>query len=103
MCEIPESRQAVVLAAFQKHDHEGKGCVEAADLKGSYAAHIHPKVVSGELSEDEVFLEFLTHFEDRDRDGRIHWDEWCKYYAGVSERVGSDEHFSQLMCQVWRM
>jgi hypothetical protein len=49
-------------------------------LKSVFAANLHPRVISGELSQDEVFLEFLTHFSDRNRDGKIHRDEWNAYY-----------------------
>ena len=62
MTTLNETRQAVILAAFAKFDRDGSGFVDAADLKGQYGAHLHPKVISGEMSEDEVFLEFLCNF-----------------------------------------
>jgi hypothetical protein len=59
--------------------------------------NIHPKVISGQWSSDEVFLEFLTHFSDKNRDGRIYRDEWNTYYHGVSKSMTSDDHFGILM------
>lgn len=100
---IPETRQEVVFAAFAKFDHDGSGNVDAADLKGIFSAHLHPKVISGEMSEDEVYLEFLTHFGDKNRDGKIDWNEWCEYYAGISAKIPIDAHFNTLMVQAWKL
>ena len=46
----------MVDKAFLKFDNDGNGTIEAADLKGVYSANMHPKVISGEMTEDEVFL-----------------------------------------------
>jgi hypothetical protein len=73
-------RQQFIDAAFNKFIRDDGNSIEASLLKGIYATNLHPKVVSGQMSEDEVFLEFLTHFNDKNRDGRIHRDEWNQYY-----------------------
>ena len=90
---VNAQRQAVIDHAFNKFIRDDENSIDAADLKGAYAANLHPKVISGELSSDEVFLEFLTHFSDRNRDGRIHRDEWNAYYASVSASIDVDNHF----------
>ena len=54
---------------------------------------MHPKVQTGEMTEDEVFLEFLQNFGDRNRDGKITRSEWNEYYAAVSASVDNDDHF----------
>lgn len=55
------------------------------------------------MTEDEVFLEFLQNFGDRNRDGKIERAEWNEYYAGVSSSVDNDEHFVQLMKTAWQL
>ena len=87
---IPESRQNVVFAAFAKFDRDGSGSVSAADLKAAFATNLHPKVVSGEWSADEAFLDFLMNFKDKNQNGCIDWDEWCDYYAAISARIEND-------------
>lgn len=57
--------------AFLKFDKDGNGCIDAAELKGNYNCGFHPKVVRRDMSTDEVFLEFLTCFSDKNRDGKI--------------------------------
>lgn len=89
--------------AFNKFIRDDGNSIEASLLKGVYRSNLHPKVISGEMSEDEVFLEFLTHFSDRNRDGRIHRDEWNAYYAGISANIANSDHFVQLLVQVWRL
>mmetsp|Transcript_30016 Transcript_30016/g.39870 ORF Transcript_30016/g.39870 Transcript_30016/m.39870 type:complete len:195 (+) Transcript_30016:71-655(+) len=96
-------RQAMVDKAFLKFDADGSGEITAADLRGVYNCSMHPKVQSGELTEDEVFLEFLQNFGDKNRDGRIQRDEWNEYYAAVSSSIDNDEHFVQLMKAAWKL
>jgi Ca2+-binding EF-hand superfamily protein len=93
----------MVDKAFLKFDSNGSGTIEAADLKGIYNASFHPKVISGEMTEDEVFLEFLANFGDRNGDGRIERAEWNDYYAAVSSSIDNDEHFVQLMQSAWKL
>ena len=93
----------MVDKAFLKFDADGCGTIEASDLKGIYSAHMHPKVISGEMTEDEVFLEFLTNFGDKNGDGKISRQEWNDYYAAVSSSVDNDEHFVQLMKTAWKL
>lgn len=55
------------------------------------------------MTEDEVFLEFLANFGDRNRDGKIQRDEWNDYYAAVSASIDNDDHFVQLMITAWKL
>ena len=98
-----EKRQAMVDKAFLKFDNDGSGEITAADLKGVYNCSMHPKVQNGEMTEDEVFLEFLSSFGDKNRDGKIQRDEWNEYYAAVSSSIDNDDHFVQLMKAAWKL
>ena len=93
----------MVDKAFLKFDNDGSGCIEAADLKGVYSANMHPKVISGEMTEDEVFLEFLANFGDKNGDGKVDRKEWNDYYAAVSSSIDNDDHFVQLMKAAWKI
>jgi len=99
--KLNQQRQAMVDKAFLKFDADGSGTITAADLKGVYNCNHHPKVISGEMTEDEVFLEFLQNFGDKNQDGKISRQEWNDYYAAVSSSVDNDDHFVQLMKQAW--
>jgi hypothetical protein len=96
-------RQTAIDRAFNRFVTEDGNSIEAADLKSVYVTSIHPRVVSGECSTDEAFLELLTNFTDRDNNGRVHRDEWNAYYEKISATIPNDDHFYQLMCQVWRI
>jgi len=101
--QLNAKRQAMVDKAFLKFDADGSGEITAADLRGVYNCSMHPKVQSGEMTEDEVFLEFLQSFGDRNRDGRIQRAEWNEYYAAVSSSIDNDDHFVQLMKAAWKL
>jgi Ca2+-binding EF-hand superfamily protein len=100
---LNETRQAVVAAAFCKFDLDGSGVVTASDLRVVYSCNAHPKVTSGEITEDEAYLEFLANFGDKNNDGKITMTEWCDYYAAVSSSIDNDDHFVELMRTAWKM
>ena len=93
----------MVDKAFLKFDRDGSGEITASDLRGVYNTSFHPKVQSGEMTEDEVFLEFLQSFGDKNRDGMIQRSEWNEYYAAVSSSIDNDDHFVQLMKAAWKL
>jgi Ca2+-binding EF-hand superfamily protein len=96
-------RQAMVDKAFLKFDKDGNGYLEAADMKGVYNCSFHPKVQSGEMTEDQVFLQFLANFGDKNRDGKITRAEFNDYYSAVSSSIDNDDHFVQLMKTAWKL
>ena len=72
-------------------------------MKVVYNSQLHPKVTSGEITEDEAFLEFLSNFGDKNNDGKIANIEWNDYYSAVSSSIEKDEHFVQLLSNAWRL
>ena len=96
-------------------DKTGDGVVQLDDIKYYYNARRHPKVVSGEKTENEVLKEFLDTF-DGNKDGlrvisftRLHCkgtltlDEFEKYYANVSASIDQDAYFSLMMFNAWKL
>ena len=91
--EPAEVRKKWIHKAFLKFDKDGNGTITAADLKGVYNCSMHPKVISGEMTEDDVFVDFLKNFGDKNGDGKITMQEWDDYYAAVSSNIDNDDHF----------
>lgn len=70
--ELSEDRTAIVLEAYDKLDQSGDGMVTLEDVKGHYDASHHPKVLEGEMSEDDVLTKFLGRFEGTTKhDGKV--------------------------------
>lgn len=98
-----DKRQAIIDKAFRKFDKNGSSYIDIRDLKGVFNATSHPKVKIGELTEDQVFDQFLRNFNDHTGEGMIDIYEWNDYYAAVSQSVSNDEHFISLVKDVWRL
>ncbi|KRX06073.1 hypothetical protein PPERSA_01151 [Pseudocohnilembus persalinus] len=96
-------RQDIINQAFAKLDKDNSGSISAADLKGVFNCSAHPKVAKGEMTEEQVFLEFLQNFGDSNRDGTITKSEWDDYYAAVSSSIDNDQHFVELMKTAWNL
>ena len=101
---LSEPRQAVVDAAWAKFDVDGSGTINIDDLKGGgYNCSQHPKFISGEMTEDDIFGEFLGAFGDKDGDGSISKEEWYDYYRGISSSFDTDEQFVQSITNAWQL
>lgn len=59
--------------------------------------------MSGEKTEDEIFVEFLANFGDKNKDGIITRSEWNDYYSAVSASIDNTDNFVMLMKSAWRL
>ena len=55
------------------------------------------------MTEEQVFIEFLQNFNDKNCDGKVDREEWNEYYAAVSSSIDNDDHFVQLMKTAWKL
>merc|ERR1711976_338549 len=91
---LSKSRQKLIRMAFNKLDKTEDGEVTKEDLRGVYNVKYHKKYKSGEMTEDQVFDEFLATFEDpNEKDGVVTWEEFFNYYVGVSASIDKDVYF----------
>lgn len=120
--------EAIVAAAFAKLDRSGDGVVTVDDLRGVYSGRGHPKVRSGEWTEEEVLRCFLDNFNAHDKDGQVSGHavalpgevarhtapltavhpqvtlaEFQDYYSGLSASVDTDEEFVAMVTSAWRL
>jgi Ca2+-binding EF-hand superfamily protein len=96
-------RQAIVDKAFLKFDREGNGIIDVTSIRQVFNCAKHPKVVSGEMSEEQVFAMFLKNFNDVTGQGKIDRKEWNDYYSSVSSSIDNDDHFVILMKTAWNL
>ena len=90
--------------AFNKLDKTEDGEVTKEDLRGVYNVKYHKKYKSGEMTEDQVFDEFLATFEDpNEKDGVVTWEEFFNYYVGVSASIDKDVYFDVMMRNAWKL
>ncbi|XP_055963254.1 calcyphosin [Sorex fumeus] len=100
---MSQAREAAVRAAFAKLDRSGDGVVTLDDLRGVYSGRAHPKVRSGEWTEDDALRRFLDNFDSSEKDGQVTLAEFQDYYSGVSASMDTDEQFVAMMTSAWRL
>jgi len=64
-------RKDVIDKAFEKMDKTGDGVITVEDLKLNYNVRQHPKFLSGEKSEDELYKKFLDVFQPGNTDDKV--------------------------------
>merc|ERR1712048_128179 len=101
--KMSEQRRELTEQAFVKMDTDGSGELDINDLKGVYDCSHHPKVISGEWSEDQALSEFIKMFEGDEGDGNsvVTLEEWMDYHAGLSANIDEDDAFGIMMAQNW--
>ncbi|XP_004450277.2 calcyphosin [Dasypus novemcinctus] len=100
---MSQAREAVVAAAFAKLDRSGDGVVTVSDLRGVYSGRAHPKVQSGEWTEEEVLRRFLDNFDSPEKDGQVTLAEFQDYYSGLSASMDTDAEFVAMVTSAWRL
>ena len=98
-----QRRQAIIDKAFLKFDKEGNGVIDVTEIRQVYNCSKHPKVVSAEMSEEQVFAMFLKNFNDKGNLGKIDRKEWNDYYSAVSFSIANDDHFVMMMKTTWNL
>jgi len=101
---MSDARKAVVMQAFSKLDKSGDGIVTTDDLKGVYTAKDHPRVKSGDATEDQILKQFLARFEgNTSTDGKVTKQEFLDYYAALSKAVDDDVYFVEMIKLMWAL
>ena len=101
--EPNNERQKIIDEAFKKFEKDDSNMIDIRDLKGVFNASKHPKVISGEITQEQAFDEFSRNFNDHTGAGKIEQSEWNDYYAAVSASVEDDEHFITLLKSTWQI
>jgi Ca2+-binding EF-hand superfamily protein len=95
-------RQAIIDKSFLKFDKDGTGLIKVTDIREVFNCIKHPKVVCGEMNDDQVFAQLLKHFNDYG-EGTIERKEWNDYYSVISSSIDNDDHFVLLMKTAWNL
>jgi hypothetical protein len=60
---MAKCRQDVVMMAFRKLDKTNDGVIKVDDLYNVYSVERNAKFISGEMTKEDIFKEFLKNFE----------------------------------------
>jgi len=102
---LSPTRKKMVRTIFDALDKVGGelGYLTIKSIENVYSVSNHPEVRAGKKSKEEVLQEFLNGFEGKEgnRDGKVTFDEWLKYYEEVSVSIDSDDYFGQMLASTW--
>jgi len=102
--EMSEGRKKTVDEAFEKADRNGDGVITQEDLQDVFDVTKHPKYQSGEMTEQELFTQFLNEFESGGlSNGQVTWEEFQDYYSGISASIDNDAYFSLMIRNTWKV
>ncbi|XP_066579745.1 calcyphosin-2 isoform X2 [Amia ocellicauda] len=100
--EMSEYRKALVRKAYMKLDPNKTGTVPMTDIEKFYCAKGHPKVLSGEATEEQLRTGFVETLQGACRDPReVSYCEFEDYYEGLSIGIAADEDFANVLKNSW--
>jgi len=100
---MSEQRRELTEQAFDEMDADKSGEINYDDLKDKYDTSKHPKVLTGEMTSEEVINEFLVNFEGSEGDGNsvVTKEEWMDYHVGLSSNIDHDDAFGMMLARNW--
>jgi Ca2+-binding EF-hand superfamily protein len=117
--EMNSNRHSVFRTLVNKLDTQKIGYIQINAIKKFFKAALHPKVKSGDLTEDEMFNKFLRLFELLEptklenlneisaymdiKTKLISYEQFEEYYNGLSIEVENDADFIQILKNSWNL
>ncbi|KAM5287885.1 calcyphosin-2 [Ctenodactylus gundi] len=100
--EMNEYRKSFVRKAFMKLDFNKTGVVPIINIKKTYCAKLHPQVISGHSTEEEIKSSFLETLKDAcSKSDEVSYGEFEDYYEGLSIGIEADEDFVNNIRTPW--
>mmetsp|Transcript_10864 Transcript_10864/g.22298 ORF Transcript_10864/g.22298 Transcript_10864/m.22298 type:complete len:890 (+) Transcript_10864:3-2672(+) len=94
----------VLYLAFSKLDEDESGIIEPSELLDKYDASMHPDVMGGLKTEEEVLKEFVACFEVGGVvDGMVTQEEFLNYYENLGVNIDSDDYFELMIRNAWHI
>ena len=99
-----EHRKLYVVNKFAKMDVEKQGEVSISLLKEKYNPKGHPDVISGKVSDEEIYKQFCytldIYCSIRMITDSINYKQFIEYYNGISSAI-FDENYFEAILNVW--
>jgi len=109
--EMNERRKKVVIQAFKSLDKSGNGVIDLDMIRDAYNAKMHPDVICGKKTEEEILAEFLDTFEyqfnllkdEKNEENKVMLEEFIDYYNNISLGINDDDYFEEIIRNVFNL
>lgn len=103
---MSDIRRHIVNEAFTFLDYDNSNMVSINQIKDYFNPHKHPSIKSGQMTVDQVLLEFVDVLEGYYqikgfRDGFVTREEFIELYSFISALVKDDKEFESMIVNTW--
>lgn len=79
------------------------GKITLEDIAATYDVSKHPDIISGKKKPEQVYNEFLSHWDTQVADGIITKEEFQDYFKDISASIDSDDYFVAMVKSAWKL
>ena len=101
--DLTEERKAAIAKAYEKLDKNHDGKVTLDDIAALYSAKMHPEVISGKKTEEQVYKQFMSLWDTQVVDGIVTLEEFMDYYKDLSALIDRDDYFVAMVKSAWKL
>jgi len=101
--EMNARRKACIRMAFNVLDSDRSGYVTVEEIADIYDVSQNPEVISGKRTTKEALIEFMSQWEDGEKDGVVTYEEFENYYKDISASIDEDDYFELMIRNAWRI
>ena len=110
--ELNAKRKECIGLAYNKLDKTKDGKVTLEDIAALYDASKHPEIISKKKTPEQVYTEYMSHWDTQIADGIITREEFEDYYQvtkihlykqDISALIDSDDYFIQMIKSAWKL
>lgn len=101
---LSDYRLSLVKQAFAKLDINGVGSIAASEVVELYDYSFLPEVIARRMSAEDALKDFLETFDvGGEVENRVTLSEFINYYSNIGASIESDEYFSVMICNAWKV
>lgn len=100
---LSAKRKQLIEYIYDCLDRNHDGNITLSDLKSIYNVSQDPRILSGEVTEQQVLAEFIALWDTQVADQKVTLSEFTEFFTEVSSAIADDDYFEHTLRNSWQV